>query len=60
MLKSKTTEDLELVIKNYEIEWNKANIEFENYCLLKDKNIKNDIFSEKSVFSDNINESKYI
>lgn len=37
-LKSQNTEDLERIIDNMEVEWNKSNIEFDNFCVFFEKN----------------------
>jgi hypothetical protein len=64
-LKSRGTEDLEKLIDNYEIEWNKKNIEFENFCLFIEKRSYNDsiIFIEENSkhipFKLNVNDSNF-
>ena len=60
ILKAAKTDDLERLIDNYDVEWNKANIEHENFCQLIDKNCENP--SNAFDFTDKLtgNESNYI
>lgn len=68
-LKLENTNDIEKLVENIDVEWNKSNIKFDNFCfliensklnenvlLLMEENSKNHF----SVNLNNVNESKYI
>lgn len=60
MLKAKNTDEIESLIENYDVEWNRANIEFENFCLLTVKKNNDNIALICQNSENNVNESNYI